>query len=88
MRGATDDVIHPAKLPANTSPSTWTRCAANWAVIELERLIGNLEAASGTDQLTHILTAHATRAPLPLVSFVCLLGCVFPLFILLSFIYM
>ena len=44
MRGATDNVIHPAKLPANTSPSTWTRCAANWAVIELERLIGNLEA--------------------------------------------
>ena len=31
---------------------------------------------------------HATRAPLPLVSFVCLPGCAFPLFILLSFIYM
>ena len=89
MRGATNNAIHPAKLPANTSPSTWTRCAANWAVIELEQLIGNLvKPLFGIGHRPAHTHPHATRAPLLLVSFVCLPGCVFPLFILLSFIYM
>jgi len=90
MRGATNNGIHPAKLPAaNTSPSTLTRCAANLAVIELERLIGNLEEPLfGIGHRPAHTHPHATRAPLPLVSFVCLPGCVFPLFNLLSFIFM
>ena len=71
------------------SHSTWTHGHAVLPTGLSSSLNGNLEAF-GTcighrSANTH---PHTTRAPLPLVSFVRLPGCVFPLLILLSFIHM